>query len=296
MRKKKAVSIIILLLVVLAVLGGARRFFALSGPGGAAPANTVAVIYLEGAISGGQGNLMSGLSGTDSVIRQLREAAEDPSVIAAVLRINSPGGSAAASQEIHREAMRFRETGKPLVASFSDVAASGGYWVACAADEIVANPASMTGSIGVIMELTNLAELYEKLGIDTEVIKSGRHKDMGSSSRALDDSEREILQGMVDDVFEQFVDVVAEGRSLAREKVLELADGRIYTGRQAYELGLVDRLGDFYDAIDAACELAGFTGRPRIREMRRRSPLASIFGNVRSILQPVPELYLPGNM
>ncbi len=280
MAKKRIISLAILVLIVLTVLwslGQATRPLqtARSGPGPA-----VAVIYLEGMIVGGRGQstLLSAVGGTDAVIRQLREAKEDPGIAAVVLRINSPGGSAAASQEVHNEALRLREAGKPLVVSFADVAASGGYWVACAADEILANPASITGSIGVIMEVTNLVELYEKIGIDFEVIKSGEHKDIGSAGRPLEDDERAILQSMVDDIFDQFIEVVATGRGLSRERVIELADGRIFTGRQALEAGLVDGLGDFADAVEAAAKLAGIPGQPRVRELGRRSALEIFLG------------------
>lgn len=240
----------------------------------------VAVVYLEGMIVGGRGQnaLLASVGGTDAVIRQLQNAREDPDIAAVVLRINSPGGTAAASQEVYREAQRLKDAGKPLVASFADVAASGGYWVACAADRIVANPASITGSIGVIMEVTNLAELYEMLGIDSEVVKSGEHKDLGSSLRPLREDEREILQSMVDDIFQQFVKVVADGRGLTENQVRELADGRIFTGRQAFDLGLVDQLGDFFDAVDLAADLAELPAPPRLKELGKRSPLEILFG------------------
>jgi protease-4 len=278
--RKKIVSSVLLLLVVVAVLYaiiGANRIIR---PRAIRSGSYVAAIYLEGVIVGGraQHSLLQAAGGTDTVIRQLREAAENPDVAAVVLRINSPGGTAAASQEVYQEALRFKESGKPLVASFSDVAASGGYWVACAADRIVANAASITGSIGVIMEVTNLQELFRMLGMDREVIKSGEHKDIGSALRPMTEEERTILQAMVDDIFEQFVTVVAEGRNLDSERVRELADGRVFTGRQAQELGLVDQLGDFYAAAGLAAEMAGLPDRPRIREMGRRSPFSLFWG------------------
>jgi protease-4 len=227
----------------------------------------------------GQSGFLAVEGGSDAVISQLRQAKEDPDVAAVVLRINSPGGTAAGSQEVYNEVLRIKESGKPVVASFADTAASGGYLVACGADEIVANPASITGSIGVIIEVTNFVELYDKLGIGTDTIKSGEHKDMGSVNRPLDESEREIMQSMVDDIYAQFVDIVAEGRGLSVERVRELADGRIYTGRQALELGLVDRLGDQVDAIDAAAALAGIDSSPRIKEYGVRSPFSLFLGS-----------------
>lgn len=293
MTSKRLVSVIILALVVLTVLiAGTRMIRPFTSP--SAPnsgrGNAVALIYLEGMIVGGRGQntLLNAVGGTDTVIRQLQEARLDPHVAAVVLRINSPGGTAAASQEVHNEVLRVREAGKPLVASFADVAASGGYWIASGADSIVANPATITGSIGVIMEVNNLVELYEKLGIGSEVIKSGEHKDMGNPARSLTENERDILQSMVDDIFEQFIDVVAEGRGLTREQVRDLADGRIFTGRQAADLGLVDRLGDLTVAVDLAGELAEIPGKPRIKEMGgRRSVFDLLFSGV-SLNLPLP--------
>ncbi|MCW3488897.1 signal peptide peptidase SppA [Dethiobacter alkaliphilus] len=285
--------------IVLAVIG-ITVFFALAQivrpPGapqrGAGSAQAVAVIHLEGIIMDGQIQPLFGApGGTRQIIGQLQDAAADRDVAAVVLRINSPGGTPAASQEVYNEVQRLKESGKPVVVSVGEMAASGGYWIASAADEIVANPASVTGSIGVIMETTNFVELYEMLGIESEVFKSGQYKDMGSAARPLSDDEREIIQSMVDDIFQQFVDVVASGRSLDREAVLEVADGRIFTGRQAKELGLVDRLGDLNTAIDAAGELAGIEGTPRIKEMRTRSPWG-IFGG--GVNMPLWQLFAPG--
>jgi protease IV len=283
LKKSRIISLAILGLIVLTVLVSVRQAARPLLKTRTAARSAVAVVYLEGVIVGGRGQntLLAAVGGTDAVIRQLRLAKEDPEVAAVVLRINSPGGSASASQEVHNEVMRVRDAGKPLVVSFADVAASGGYWIACAADEIVANPATITGSIGVIMEMTNLEELYRMLGIRSEVVKSGEHKDMGSSTRPLEDSERAILQAMVDDIFDQFVDVVMSGRNLSEEQVRELADGRIFTGRQALEAGLVDSLGDFADAVDRAAELGGIPGRPHIKELGRRSPLEMFFGGTR---------------
>jgi len=290
--RKRLVSVIILALVVITVImAGGRiiRPFASPAPIGGR-GNAVALIYLEGMIVGGRGqnSLLNAVGGTDTVIRQLQEARLDPDIAAVVLRINSPGGTAAASQEVHNEVLRVREAGKPLVASFADVAASGGYWIASGADAIVANPATITGSIGVIMEVNNLVELYEKLGIGSEVIKSGEHKDMGNPARSLTENERDILQSMVDDIFEQFIDVVAEGRGLGRAQVRELADGRIFTGRQAEGLGLVDRLGDLTVAVDLAGELAEIPGKPRIKEMGGRRSVFDIFFGGTSLNLPLP--------
>lgn len=218
----------------------------------------IAVITIDGPISGGSssGWLETTVAARD-VVEQLRKAREDAAVRAVVIRMNTPGGSAAASQEVAEAIRRVRAAGKPVVVSIGDLGASGGYWIAATANRIVANPASLTGSIGVIMELTHYEELYEKLGVDVETIKSGPYKDIGSTTRPPTDAERQILQSMVNDIFQQFVDVVAEGRRLRREEVLQLADGRLFTGRQAMEVGLVDELGTFEDATDLAASLAG---------------------------------------
>lgn len=219
----------------------------------------IGLIYVEGTIAGGrsQSGLFTASRGTDIILSQLREARLDPKIEAVVIRVNSPGGSAAASQEINSEIKKLKEAGKAVVVSMADVAASGGYYVAVAADKILANPGTTTGSIGVIMQVTNLEELYEKIGMEVETIKSGEQKDMGNPARSMTEEERSILQSISNDVYDQFVDAVAEGRNLSREKVLELADGRIFTGRQAYELNLIDELGDLYDAVETAGELAG---------------------------------------
>jgi protease-4 len=222
----------------------------------------VAIIAVEGVI-------------TDSreVIEQLHRYRDLPAVRALVLRINSPGGAVAPSQEIYQEVLKFRrQTGKPVVASLGSVAASGGYYVAAAADRIVANPGSITGSIGVILQIPNVSGLLQKVGIKTTVIKAGENKDLGSITRDLTEAERRILQEVMDDVHVQFIEAVAQGRRMDRARLEPLADGRIFSGRQALGLGLVDELGDLSDAIDRAGSLVGISGRPKvIQERRRRS-------------------------
>jgi len=167
-----------------------------------------------------------------------------------------------AIQEIYAEILRLRQEGKRVVASLGSVAASGGYYVAVAADTIVANPGTLTGSIGVVLELFNLEGLLHRLGLNFYVIKSGKYKDVGSPLRPMLPEEREMLQGVTDDTFEQFVEAVAAGRRLSREAVLKLADGRIFTGRQAKAQGLVDLLGNYEDAIATAGEMSGLGRRP----------------------------------
>ena len=210
------------------------------------------------------------IENSSDVVRQLRKYAKDSSVPVVVLHINSPGGGAAASQEIYEEVNKLREKGKKVVASMGSVAASGGYYVACAADTIVANPATLTGSIGVIFQFPVAEELFKKIGLKFEVVKRGEIKDIGSMNRSMTKRERESLQSVVDDTYDQFVDVVAESREMEREKVVKIADGSIFTGRQAKELGLVDKLGNLQDAIKIAGEMVGMEEYPKTIKERKR--------------------------
>jgi protease-4 len=240
---------------VLMVLILAAAFSGCAGMGA-----KVAVIPLSGTIAGAsqQGLLTSSGISPDLVRDYLRKAENDVMVKAVVLRVESPGGSAAASQEIADQILSFKqETGKPVVVSMGSVAASGGYYISVYADKIVANPATLTGSIGVISELIYIEGLLEKLGLEMEIIKSGEHKDMGI--RPLTDEERQIMQDITDELYDQFVGAVAEGRNLPQATVRNLATGQLYTGGQALRLGLVDELGGLDKAIEVAAELAGVT-------------------------------------
>ncbi|UNC93693.1 signal peptide peptidase SppA [Candidatus Contubernalis alkaliaceticus] len=271
MNGKKIVMIAVAAVIVITLFLSVRDVFL--GRGDYAPNKSssqgggLALIYVEGEISGGRSQgagIMTVSGGMDHVLEQLRDARLNPSVEAVVLRVNSPGGTASATQEIHSEILKLREDGKVVVVSMSDMAASGGYYISVAADHIMANPGTTTGSIGVILQHISLEELFEELGIEFETIKSGEFKDIGDISRAMTSEEREILQSFSQDVYEQFVEAVASGRNMSKEQVLALADGRVFTGRQALELGLVDELGNIYDAVDRAAELAGMEGAPNI--------------------------------
>ncbi|ADG83753.1 signal peptide peptidase SppA [Thermincola potens] len=279
MQKKLVVGIILgicilSLVIALAVEPGEKPL--ISGP---KYDNAIGLISIEGPITGGDvGGLFEVSAGAESIMEQLREAAKDKSLKAVIIRINSPGGTVAASQEIGEEVEKVRKAGKKVVISMGDVAASGGYWIAAKGDKIVANPGTVTGSIGVIMESLNMSDLYNKVGIADQSIKSGAHKDMGSPSRPLTQEEKVILQSMVDDMFNQFVDVVAKGRRMKREDVLKIADGRVFTGRQAKSLGLVDELGNYYDAVRLTAKLAGIKGEPEVVELKPKDPWASFFG------------------
>jgi protease-4 len=229
-----------------------------------------------GSIGGRVGlvEVLGDISESESVVEQLERLGRDPSVHAIVIRIDSPGGGVAASQEIYEAVQKVRKQDKPVVASLAGVAASGGYYVACAADTIVSNPGTLTGSIGVIMSFPNTEELFRKVGLKLEVIKTGKFKDVGSIWRPMTDEERELLQGVLTNVYDQFVDAIVEGREMSRDRILPYADGRVFSGDQAQEYGFVDVLGDLDDAIDIAGELGGIRGKPSVvRKERRRVTL-----------------------
>lgn len=239
-------AIFVFFLVLLAVLShfqGGDKF---------ALGDKVAIIAVEGMIvSAGK------------TIERLHAAADDASVKAVVLRIDSPGGGVGPSQEIHDEVVKLVQS-KPVVVSMGSLCASGGYYIAAPASRIFANPGTITGSIGVIMEFTNIQDLLDKIGLKNRVVKSGKHKDIGSPVRPMSAEDEAILQGLIDDVHSQFVEAVAAGRKLEVATVKPLADGRIFTGRQAQTSGLVDELGNLESAIAAAAELGGIAGKPKL--------------------------------
>jgi protease-4 len=205
------------------------------------------------------------------VIEYLERWRDVNSIKAIVVHVNSPGGGTAIAQEIHDAILKVREK-KPVVVAMAEVAASGGYYIACAADRIVANPGTLTGSIGTIMSFHTFQGVFEKVGIGTEVIKSGEFKDVGDYSRDMSQEEELMLKAVVMDGYEQFVEAVAKGRDMDREDVYAVADGSVFTGLQAYNLGLVDTLGGLADAIKLAANLAGLGGEPEVvrpREKRR---------------------------
>jgi len=216
-------------------------------------------------------DVIGAIEESEPVVDQLDRMERDSSVRAVVVRLDSPGGGVAASQEIYEAVRRVRDAGKPVVASLGGVAASGAYYVACAADSIVSNPGTLTGSIGVIMTFPNTEELFRKVGLRFDVVKTGKFKDIGSMSRPMTDDERRLLQEVLGNVYEQFVDAISEGRGLDRAEILPLADGRIFSGDQALEYGFVDRMGDLDDSIRLAARMAGIEGRPSVvRKERRR--------------------------
>jgi protease-4 len=195
------------------------------------------------------------------IIKQIDNFRDDKSVKAIVLRIDSPGGAVGPSQEIHHELKKLAQE-KPVIVSFGSVAASGGYYLAMAGERIFANPGTITGSIGVVMSFPDYQELMGKVGIKSEVIKSGPYKDLGSASRDMTDDERSLLQELIGDVHLQFVAAVSEGRNIPVAELAPYVDGRIFTGRQALEIGLIDELGSFNDAVDHAAMRVGLEGEP----------------------------------
>jgi protease IV len=221
----------------------------------------IAVVEVKGVISQSSGT-----------IEDLQQYVEDDSVKAIILRIDSPGGGVGPAQEIYREIMKIKQLkpNKKVVTSMGSVAASGGYYIASASDLIVANPGTITGSIGVIMQFSNLEELLKKIGIKGVVLKSGEHKDIGSPFREMTPEEKRIMQEVLDNVHQQFIQAVADGRKLDRSKIVQIADGRILTGEQAKNFGLVDQMGNLQDAIDIAAKMVGIVGKPNVIYPKRR--------------------------
>ena len=226
------------------------------------PANAIVPIY--GVITVAEQGPMFRPMSADRIVRRLKTLSEKEDVKGVVLRINSPGGSVGAVQEIYDEILRLKNAGKNGVVSMGDVAASGGYYVSAPADRIFADAGSLTGSIGVIFEVGNVQELFKKIGVKIEAVKSAEHKDIASPFRAMTEKERQILQSVINDAYDQFVTAIVDGRKLDREKVLALADGRIYTGTQAKAEGLIDEIGNLEAAIAKCTELTGIKEKPRI--------------------------------
>lgn len=251
MRKHPVIVGVLILLVFGAVLylffykaglsSGKRGSFSLR--------DKIGVVSVEGIISDSM-----------EITEQLDEFGKDDSIVAVVLRVDSPGGGVAASQEIYNAVIELKKT-KKVVVSMGSVAASGGLLVACAADKIVANPGTITGSISAIMQFANFEELLKKVGVKSSVVKSGEYKDIGSPLREMTPAEKVIIQDLVDDIYNQFIDVIVRDRKLSREKVKEISDGRVFSGRKAKELGLVDYLGDMATAAKLAGKLAGKEGK-----------------------------------
>jgi protease-4 len=280
-------SVLVLLLVgllLLACMGSVIVGLVMTqgeAPSLGATGDAVAVIYAEGIISSGSAGSATSVGGvTPARIKaDLHRAAQDAFVKAVVLRIDSPGGSVVSSNEIYK---LLKDFSKPVVVSMGETAASGGYYIACASRWIVANPDTLTGSIGVISELPNAEELLKKIGVQIVVIKSGANKDMGSYARPMTDDEKKLWQAVIDQAYDGFVKTVSEGRNLPEDKVRQIADGRVYTGTQAKDLGLVDQLGYLDDAVSKAGELGGISGKPRVVEYVPRPTLFELLTSMSS--------------
>lgn len=219
---------------------------------------------------------------SENIVRQFKKYRENSSVKGIVFRVDSPGGGVSASQEIYDEVRKTRESGKPVVVSMGSVAASGGYYVSCGANKIVANPGTITGSIGVISQFMNFSHLLDKVGVGTTTVKSGKFKDTGNPYRGMTEEEKKYFQETIDDVYQQFLHVVKTERRLSHSAAKSLADGRIFTGKKAYEAGLVDTLGTYEDAIALAAHLSKISGTPKIIKERKRERLSDIlFGGIK---------------
>ncbi len=251
-------KVLIFFLIVIIFIALLSFVLAIVKKGSVTIGDKVALIRVEGIILDSK-----------KVIEEIERYSTDSSVKAVVLRVDSPGGGVAASQEIYEEIIKLKEK-KKVVVSMGSVAASGGYYISSPADMIVANAGTITGSIGVIMEIPNFEGLMEKIGVKTQVIKSGRYKDIASAFRSMSSKEKEILQALIDDVHDQFIRAVSDSRGIAYEEVKKLADGRVFTGRKAKELGLVDELGNLNDTIKLAGKLSGIKGKPDVVSKKER--------------------------
>ncbi|MFZ6017541.1 MAG: signal peptide peptidase SppA [Nitrospirota bacterium] len=249
-------GLLVLLLIVSVVLTILQKNVPLS--------DRVALVRIEGPIIDSK-----------DIIDEIKGYVKDRSIKAIILRIDSPGGTVAPAQEIYEEVKKATAK-KKIVVSMGSIAASGGYYIASPADRIIANPGTLTGSIGVIMEIPNIEGLMNKIGIKTEVVKSGKHKDIASAFRGIGREERQILQGVMDNVHEQFIKAVAEGRKILPDDIKKIADGRIFTGEQALKVGLVDELGNLEDAIQSAARLAGIKEEPEVISKKERFSILNL--------------------
>ncbi|MEZ0536587.1 signal peptide peptidase SppA [Caldicellulosiruptoraceae bacterium PP1] len=235
----------------------------------------IGIIRIDGQIVGGESSVSlfgSSAVGSETIMKQLREAQKDSTKVI-ILRINSPGGSSPASEEIYEEVVKLKKAGKKVIVSMGDVAASGGYMIACAGDYIYALPSTMTGSIGSIIEWNDYSDLYDKYGINNHTIKSGKYKDIGSPSRKPTQDEIKLLQDTVNETYEYFVDIVSKERKIPKSQLKKIADGRIITGKKAVEYKLVDEIGNLYDAIDKAKSILNISGSVKIKEYTTKKTL-----------------------
>jgi protease-4 len=271
-RRPKPFTILAVLHAV--VLGAAIAALTRHAPAQRHGKDTIAVIPIEGVITMGRAGGLSRGGSVDDLVAAIDSLTERKDVKAIVLKINSPGGSVGAVQAVYEALQRFRKDGRPVVSTFGDIAASGGYYVACAGDRIVAHPGTLTGSIGVVMETPNVTGLMQKVGFSMNTITSGAMKDAGSPFRPMTADERAYFKSLIDDAYGQFFDAVKNGRHLTPEALKPLADGRVFSGQMALKAKLVDQLGGTKEAIDIATELAGLKGKkPRVIEQKDKPSL-----------------------
>jgi protease-4 len=241
----------------------------------------VALIRVDGVITAGTSGgspFGTSVSGSEDLVEQLERARKNGDAKAIVIRINSPGGSPAGSEEVYNEIGRVRDYGKVVYVSMGDVAASGGYYIASPCTRIFSDANTITGSIGVVFSTADMSELYKKIGYRPEVVKSGKFKDIGSPNRALTPEERILIQGMVDTTYINFVNAVSKGRNLPFDQVKKIADGRVFTGDQAIKLKLVDQIGGLHETVNAAARAGGISGTPKVVEYGRKGFLQNLLG------------------
>ncbi len=270
-------AIVFILLIIIA--GSMYLIFGMKNFG--ISRNRIEVIYVQGVMMTGSVPAGLGIATSEDITKSLTDASADEGVKAIVLRINSPGGSPAAAEEI---VAAMKKIEKPIVISMGDVAASAAYYISAPADRIIANPDTITGSIGVIWEFQNRSAFYEKDGTSFYISKSGDFKDMGGDWRGLSDEEKKYADQTIAEAYGRFVKEVAQDRNLSLSKVKDLADGRVYTGAKARELGLVDDFGSLDDAIDTAAKLAGIEGKPEVTYANRPSLSQLLFGGAKTDL------------
>jgi len=248
------------------------------------PSGEIALVHVNGM-----------LMDSRDIVRQLSDYRHDPQVRGIILRIDSPGGAVAPAQEIYSEIMKLRADHKTVYASMGTVAASGGYYIACAADYVLANPGTLTGSISAVMAFNNIEELTKKVGVKPYIIKSGKFKDVGSPLRAMTPDEQKLLQDVVNDVHEQFVQAIATGRDLPLAEVHKIADGRIMTGQQALKLKLIDEVGGLEKTIDLLAKKLNIVGKPKVIEQKEKVPFfdwllqGSLSSGLAQTLMPSPQ-------
>ena len=235
--------------------------FALLPDNWKSPSGEIAIVNIHGM-----------LMDSRDIVQQLSDYRHNPQIRGVILHIDSPGGAVAPAQEIYSEILKLRANHKAVYASMGTVAASGGYYIACAADYVLANPGTLTGSISAVMALNNIEELTKKVGVKPNIIKSGKFKDLGSPLRAMTPEEHILLQGVVNDVHEQFVQAIARGRGLPRSEINRIADGRIMTGQQALKLNLIDEVGGLEKTIDLLAKKIGIVGKPKVIEQKEKIP------------------------